>query len=70
MDIMEAYDDATQTWSVVGRLPCPMSHMAATAADVSMMCLTQRIAAGSHRVSGTGAANGGGGVTPTTSISG
>lgn len=55
VDVMEAYDASTGQWSVVGRMPCPMSHMAVTAANVSTSGLTQKI---SKRPSSTG--------TPTT----
>lgn len=44
---MEAYDDSTGQWSVVGRMPCPMSHLAVTGANVSTTGLT-------HRISGSG----------------
>lgn len=35
VDTMEAYDVSSNSWQVVGSLPCPMSHMAIAAASVS-----------------------------------
>lgn len=49
VDVMEAFDDATGQWTVVGRMPCPMSHLAVTGANVSTSGLT-------HRISGSGSA--------------
>jgi hypothetical protein len=57
---MEAYDDATQTWSVIGHLPCPMSHLAATGANVSTAGLTHTIAGLGGREGSSGGGGGGG----------
>lgn len=54
---MECYDAATEQWAVVGRMPCPMSHLAVTGANVSTSGLTQRISGsgGRRRASSPGA---------------
>lgn len=58
---MEAYDDVSCTWSVVGRMPCPMSHLAVTGANVSTCGLTRRINGGRVSSSSGGPVVGGGG---------
>jgi hypothetical protein len=47
VDVMECYDDTTGQWTVVGRMPCPMSHLAVTGANVSTSGLTKRISGSS-----------------------
>lgn len=57
VDVMECYDDTTGQWTVVGHMPCPMSHLAVTGANVSTSGLTKRISSsggGRRRASSPG----------------